>query len=360
MKLRPTKLKKTTKSVRIVKGDNKNNSIPDEAFRGHSSLESLQMEDDANITTIGEYAFNNCTSLLSVHISNTVASIKGMAFWNCSSLRSVNIPNSVISIKLGAFSGCSSLPSVNIPSSVKYIEDSAFKGCSSLRSIYIPDTVTEIGFNAFGNCDKLKQRLTDGPNYHRNTAIWLRQRFKDLPIHQACYDANGNYAKSTDDLLSTLVLLRDNKQKQEALVATDAMGMTPLHILCCNPNITVEMVQVLVEKEDALALAHTDVTGNTPLQLFLRCRGYLNLVLGDEQEDEESMPSLCNLLKRGIKEKDLAILFALNGNQQIDIMSGQEDEQTGLFPFMSAAMLPAYRLDTVYALAMNGGFSSIL
>ncbi len=127
------------------------------------------------------------------------------------------------------------------------------------------------------------------------------------------------------------------------------MGMTALHILCCNPKITAEMVRVIVEGEP-LSLTQTDVTENTPLQLFMRCRGYLP-VDADEEEEVESMPSQCNLLEKGISGEDLSILFAMKGNQQID-MSGQ-NEETGLFPFMSAAVLPGCGLDVIYALAMN-------
>ncbi len=63
------------------------------------------------------------------------------------------------------------------------------------------------------------------------------------------------------------------------------------------------------------------------------------------------MPSLHDLLEKGVSGEDFSILFALNDNQQID-MSGQ-NEETGLFPFMSAAVLPGCGLDVVYRLAMN-------
>ena len=57
MELEPSEINKnTTKTVRILKGD-KNNSIPDDAFRDYSSLESVHIEDGANVTTIGYEAF---------------------------------------------------------------------------------------------------------------------------------------------------------------------------------------------------------------------------------------------------------------------------------------------------------------
>ena len=108
-----------------------------------------------SVTSIGYYAFYNCSSLTSVNIPNSVTSIEDGAFADCSSLTSVNIPNSVTSIGEGAFCDCSSLTSVNIPNSVTSIGEGAFGACSSLTSITIPNSVTSIGNYAFDNCSSL-------------------------------------------------------------------------------------------------------------------------------------------------------------------------------------------------------------
>ncbi len=112
-----------------------------------SRITSLVLND--GITSIGTYAFYNCSGLTSVTIPNSVTSIESRAFYGCTSLTSVTIPNSVTSIGESAFSGCSGLTSVTIPNSVTSIGSYAFSGCGGLTSATIPYSVTNIGSFAF-------------------------------------------------------------------------------------------------------------------------------------------------------------------------------------------------------------------
>ena len=130
-----------------------------------------------SVTSIGDFAFEYCSSLTSIVIPNSVTSICERAFYNCTAEikwgdapsiteigysafygykgTSITIPNSVTSIGDSAFGGCSSLTSVVIPNSVTSIGDSAFEYCSSLTSIVIPNSVTSIDEEAFYNCFSL-------------------------------------------------------------------------------------------------------------------------------------------------------------------------------------------------------------
>ena len=172
----------------------------------------------SSVTSIGDSAFSNCTSLTSITIPSSVTSIGDDAFSDCyrlvevynlSSLSitkgsedngavglnaldiytdknapskltkendfvihtegnvktlvgyfgdrtSITIPDSVTSIGDNAFYGCSSLTSITIPDSVTSIRDDAFSGCSSLTSVTIPSSVTSIGWGAFYDCSSLK------------------------------------------------------------------------------------------------------------------------------------------------------------------------------------------------------------
>ena len=89
-----------------------------------------------SVTSIGGWAFSNCSGLTSVTIPNSVTSIREYAFAGCSGLTSVTIPNSVTSIGEGAFAECTDLTSVTIGNGVTSIVDYAFYFCKSLSSIY--------------------------------------------------------------------------------------------------------------------------------------------------------------------------------------------------------------------------------
>ena len=104
------------------------------------------------VTQIGEYAFGDKTSLVSITLPRQVAVIYDSAFYGCTSLSQIDLKN-ITSIGSYAFEKCTSLTSVTIPDSVTLIGYGAFYNCSSLTSVYCYATTppTLNGTDVFDN-----------------------------------------------------------------------------------------------------------------------------------------------------------------------------------------------------------------
>ena len=74
------------------------------------------------------------------------------AFQDCESLVSITLPEGLTTIGYGAFRDCTSLASITLPEGVTTIGSYAFRDCTSLTSIIIPESVTSIGGYAFRFC----------------------------------------------------------------------------------------------------------------------------------------------------------------------------------------------------------------
>ena len=243
-------------------------SIDSSAFYGCSSLTSVTMSN--SVTSIGNPAFENCTSLTSIEVSdnngnyssvdgvlfnkdkselitypagktdseyvipNSVISIGDSAFENCTSLTSVTIPNSVTSICDSAFyntayyndksnwnngvlyiSDCLIDTNYNFDSTTDYIikdgtriiADYALSHCDNLTSVIIPNSVTSIGDSVFSDCTSLKSvtignSVTSiGSSAFYNTAYYNDKSNWDkgvLYLSNCLINTNDDFGSTTD------------------------------------------------------------------------------------------------------------------------------------------------------------------
>ena len=223
-------------------------------FRSKSTLKTLTI--GALVTSIDDYAFEDCSELTSVILPPSVTSVGSHTFSNCSGLVKSAYPNTistpfwkgknvaynpdgaivedgwiygptkesiyfapydlvgkyvvpeyVLSIGDGAFAYCKDLTTIDIPSSVSSIGDYAFEGCNGLTSIVLPPTVTSVGSRAFSNCtglvksaypNKINNPFSDGwdCSYNPDGAIvedgWVYGSNKES-IYYAPLNLEGEY-----------------------------------------------------------------------------------------------------------------------------------------------------------------------
>ncbi len=109
----------------------------------------------SNPLTVAQNLYLNGSLVTNLVIPNGVTKINAAAFSHYSKLTSVSIPDSVTEIDLWAFENCSNLSSVTMPDSMEKIDMWAFFSCDSLESIRVPNGVTRIPYGAFGRCNNL-------------------------------------------------------------------------------------------------------------------------------------------------------------------------------------------------------------
>ena len=159
---------------------------------------------ESGVTTVGDYAFDNCTVISLFFLPDTLVSIGSAAFQFCSAFFEVELPTGLLSIGDYAFS-YSGLKSIAIPDSVTSIDDYAFHDCSaltsatigtgltelstgcfswsSLTSIVIPDNIKTINDSAFDFCTDLETlTISEGVEVIETCAFLSCMRLREVTI----------------------------------------------------------------------------------------------------------------------------------------------------------------------------------
>lgn len=114
--------------------------------------EIVKLTIKSGVTSVGHYAFNECSKIADVVIPNGVTTLGTHAFGYCDGLTVVSLPPSVKTIGWSAFYTCQNLKTVNLSEGVTRIGEYSFADCRKLSVFNIPEGVTEIAQWAFRNC----------------------------------------------------------------------------------------------------------------------------------------------------------------------------------------------------------------
>ena len=163
-------------------------SIGSYAFYNCTGLQSVIFP--SNKISIYYQAFAGCTGLKEITISNAGSFIVGDAFENCaitklivtegseditsdmvvchSTLEQIVIPDSVTYIGYNAFANCTGLKEITLPDNVTYIDSGAFGNCTGLQSISVSNNISRVASDAFYGCTNLKYNIYDNAKYLGN------------------------------------------------------------------------------------------------------------------------------------------------------------------------------------------------
>ena len=125
------------------------------------------------VTSVGNFAFYECSHLINVSLPDTVTRIGDSSFYECSIITTITLPGELREIGYSAFSECSAIKNIVIPEKVRTIGEGAFSGtaitsftfpegikriepymfsfCYGLKEVTIPSSVTYIGKHAFSD-----------------------------------------------------------------------------------------------------------------------------------------------------------------------------------------------------------------
>ena len=110
-----------------------------------------------NITTVGPYAFRNCSNLTTIKLPAGITRIEDYAFYGCSALSEIEFPSKMEIIGQYAFQNCDSLIAILLPDALTEIGSNAFYDCDGLSEVTLPDNLTDLGEAVFYDCDGLKK-----------------------------------------------------------------------------------------------------------------------------------------------------------------------------------------------------------
>lgn len=128
-------------------------SVGDCAFQNCTSSQPLNLELES-IQKIGAKAFMNCQSIIQLLLGVQIDTIGESAFKNCSNLSGkIYIGASTRYVGPNAFYGCGNIDTLVI--GVPLIMENTFTNCNQLKKIHLLPNVQGIGYKAFFNCTNL-------------------------------------------------------------------------------------------------------------------------------------------------------------------------------------------------------------
>ena len=224
-------------------------------FQSNKTITSFdELRFFTGLTTIGDFSFYSCTSLVSVKLPASVIEIGENAFGEDENLKEVLLPSGVRTIAKMAFFRCRNLVKVTLPNGLTTIGESAFFYCENLQSVTIPATVTSIGESAFamlGTRPDVYCRATTPPTAAADAFNYSTAR-GTLHVPVGCVDAYRN-AQGWKEF-KTIVEMEDGVWCPTIIVTT-LDGATMEYLIDKNTKVKIAKPNLVIET-DGLVLTY--------------------------------------------------------------------------------------------------------
>ncbi|MBR7008273.1 MAG: leucine-rich repeat protein [Ruminococcus sp.] len=153
-----------TELMGVDLSNNKLLSIGDNAFSGCTKIKEISIP--ATTRFMGNNVFTNDSALEKVTFAakSVLKRVGNSVFQSCSALSKVyfgtvenTLPSSLVEAGTSMFSGCKTIQTFRIPKGLKYISDMMFQNCSALNKVTFENgsVCKWVGMSAFENCTSL-------------------------------------------------------------------------------------------------------------------------------------------------------------------------------------------------------------
>ena len=220
--------------------------IPTCLFDNCASLVTIEIPD--SVAEIGDSAFSDCVALKTIEIPDSVKNMGNNVFKNCKALSDITLPNSQKDIPYGTFQNCASLKAISLPGTVTVLRNWAFDGCTSLEAISFPDSLTTIDVGSLRGCTALKS-ITWGKNLNSiyTSAFSNCSALEMLELPNSVTKLGDQVFSNCDSL--TTVILSDSVTSMGTNVFYDCDALTSVKLgsgITTLPESTFEHCDALV------------------------------------------------------------------------------------------------------------------
>ncbi len=226
----------------------------------HTAVVAPQTNKDREMAVIPDFIFHN-------DVRYDVTAIGDCAFLDCQDLREVRIiGSSITSIGFSAFERCTSLSTLYLTEGLTTIGSEAFKDCRLLYNVPLPSTLLSLGYRAFYGCNLLatitipKSVTAIGDECLSGTSLQVLavERTSPLSVRASALDGIDKAScllsvpEGSKAAYQKAKVWRDFTHIEEGILETGACGESAIYTIHSDGTMTItgtgEVIEFLPEK----------------------------------------------------------------------------------------------------------------